>query len=96
MIAPSRYAPFYFNYNNNGATVLETIGCSTWSFQMPCLQGNALCGLPVNLSACDGNIAISLAAPFKLMFLNETNKKRKLPEKQSKIKEFYEQLSDYP
>ena len=76
MIVPSRHAPFYFNYNNNGATVLETMGCSTWSFQMRCLLGDALGGLPVNPSECDGNIAISLAAPFKLVFLNETNKKK--------------------
>ena len=50
-------------------------------FWMPCLPGDALCGLPGNPSACDGNTAISLAAPFKLVLLNETNKKRKRPER---------------
>ena len=88
--------PLYINYNNNGATVLETMGCSSWSFQMPCLLGDALCGLPVNPSACDGNTAISLAAPFKLVFFNETNKKENGQKNNKKIKEFYEQLSDYP
>ena len=42
--------PFHINRNNNDATVLESMGCSTWSFQMPCLPGDALCGLPVNPS----------------------------------------------
>ena len=42
--------PFHINHNNNGATVLESMGCSTWSFQMPCLPGDALCGLPENTS----------------------------------------------
>ena len=44
---------------------------------------------------CDGNTAISLAAPFKLVLMMK-QKKRKRPEKQLKIKEFYEQLSEYP
>ena len=63
---------------------------------MLCLPGDALCGLPVNPSACDGNTAISLAAPFKLVFLNETNKKKKTAGKTLKIKKFYEKLSEYP
>ena len=66
--------PFYINYNNNGTTVLETMGCSTWSFQIPCLPGDALCGLPVNPSDVDGNTAISLAAPFKLVLMIKKKK----------------------
>ena len=43
---------------------------------------------------CDGNTAIFLAAPLKLVLMKQ--KEGKTARKENKIKEFVKQLSDYP
>ena len=73
--------PFQINHNNNGAAVLESKGCSTWSFQMPCQPGDALCGLPVNPSDVWWQHSDLFGGDFKTGVINETNRKRKRPEK---------------
>ena len=44
----------------------------------------------------NGNTAISSAAPFKLVLIMKQKQKKKTVRKVNKIKEFYEQLLDYP
>ena len=61
---------------------------------MPCLPGDALCGLPGNPSDVRWYHSDFLGGAFQAGGNDE--KKRKRPEKQLKIKEFPEQLSDYP